>query len=263
MLAQFKQITTHSAEVGARDLQTFLRLVAEGEQNQAEAMLQSNVDLALAAGEVTDLSKRTFTNITGFQYAVWALDWHMWTMIRKYLPVEVASIQMEAFEGAWVKSYGTHFNLDTLIMAYQSCIDLYNAKEYEAGNKTWIEQVGGAQLLLPAHIVNEYCHPTRSLYPIPNFRDVSVLPRSRSTSDAGEWFTAWHSGGKLGEKFACYRGTRGGGRWGLCRGCCGLTVATGAQYDIGSVRALASIRTAQREELIGELKPKKAQRIVA
>ena len=48
----------------------WVRLVAEGEQDQAEVMLKSNPNLALVPGDVTDLSKRTFTRITGFQYAV-------------------------------------------------------------------------------------------------------------------------------------------------------------------------------------------------
>src|SRR5690349_11294377 len=72
---------------------TFVRLIAEGEQDQAEALLQKDTTLALLPSDVTDLSNRTFKDITGFQYAVWALDWHMWTMIRKYLPNDDARAQ--------------------------------------------------------------------------------------------------------------------------------------------------------------------------
>lgn len=64
-------------ERDAIEIEKFLMLVATGEQNKAEALLKKNAVLALASGNVTDLSERTFTGITGFQYAVWALDWHM------------------------------------------------------------------------------------------------------------------------------------------------------------------------------------------
>ena len=57
----------------------FLAHVVKGEQRQAEEMLKKNRYLALASGTVTDHADRSFNNITGFQYAVWALDWHMCT----------------------------------------------------------------------------------------------------------------------------------------------------------------------------------------
>lgn len=107
--------------INVSDLKEFLRLVAEGEQDKAEAVLKNNLDLALIPGEVTDLSKRTFTGITGFQYAVWALDCRMWTMIRKYLPDEAAREQAKGFEtGFWVKTHGVHANLNNLIQAHQT-----------------------------------------------------------------------------------------------------------------------------------------------
>jgi len=73
--------------IASGDLPKFLKLVVEGEQDQAEAMLEENPVLALFPGNVTDLSGRSFNNITGFQYAVWALDSCMWKMmLRSYLP---------------------------------------------------------------------------------------------------------------------------------------------------------------------------------
>lgn len=59
---------------------------------------------------------------------------------------------------------------------------------------------------------------------------------------------------ELGEKFACCRSANGAAeRYG--RG--------GSDCDQESVRALTSTRTAQREELITELKPKNVQRLAA
>lgn len=67
-------------------------------------MLKSDPALDLVPTDVTDLSKCTFKGITGFQYAVWALDRHIWIMIRKYLPIDEAKKQAEGFEtGPWVR----------------------------------------------------------------------------------------------------------------------------------------------------------------
>ena len=71
----------------------FLNHVVKGEQRQAEKLLKKNRHLALASRTVTDPANRTFNNITGFQYAVWALDWHMWSMIQKYFE-EVRSFKL-------------------------------------------------------------------------------------------------------------------------------------------------------------------------
>ncbi|HEV2524449.1 MAG TPA: hypothetical protein VGU44_04905, partial [Gammaproteobacteria bacterium] len=241
------QVIKSVYKVRPGDLTQFLKLVAEGEQDKAEAMLKKNSELALVPGDLIDLSKRTFIGITAFQYSVWALDWHTWTMIRKYLPDEAAQEQAREFEtGAWVKTHGIHANLNILIQAYQTTTDLYNAKKYTEGNTAWVQQVGGAQFLLPTHVINEYCHPTRPFYPLPNFKDSLVLSRSR-TIDAGEWFTATYNDGKLGEKFACYRGA-GGLVWADCRG--PVDGVWAYVRDRDSLCALTSTRTVQREELI-------------
>ncbi|HXH55245.1 MAG TPA: hypothetical protein VNK03_05840 [Gammaproteobacteria bacterium] len=246
----------------------FLRLVAEGEQDKAEAMLKSNSDLALVPGDVTDLSKCTFTNITGFQYAVWALDWHMWTMIRKYLPPAEAQRQAQGFEtGAWVRSHGVHANLNILIRAYKTTIDLYNASKNGEAGSAWVRQVGGAQLLLPAHVVNEYCHPTRPFFPLPNFKDAAPLPRTRTLRE-GEWFTAEYFGGRLGENFAVLRQGRASGvgcrPWGQADAIASPVMhVDGLSHGFEVVRALNITRAAQRVELIAELMPKNIQRRAA
>ena len=254
--------------VAPKEIAEFLKLVTEGEQDKAETMLKINSDLALVPGDVTDLSKRTFTNITAFQYAVWALDWHMWTMIRKYLPDDEAKKQAEGFEtGSWVRQHGVQAQhlLDNLVKALQTTIDLYQKaedatffkdKKFSEANTSWVQQVGGAQLLLPAHVINEYCHPTRSFDPCPNFKDSAALPRTRKVNE-GEWFTASYNSGTLGVKFACARAWALGGSW--------LWVEYYARSvcDRNSIRVLSSTRIAQREELITELRAKPVRKKAA
>ena len=198
----------------------FLRLVAEGEQDKAEAMLKANGGLALQSGTVTDLSNRTFKHITGFQYAVWAMDWHMWTMLLKYVPREEAALQLQALEENGTE-HGKHFDLSRLVDTLDTYVKNYAAWNSQQRKTHWCQQVGGAQLLLPAHVVNEYCRPDRSFDPVPDFTKGN-LPRVRTVyvnKPDDEWFSVVYNGGKIGNTFAAVRA--GGGfvaivEWWLC-----------------------------------------------
>ena len=73
--------------------------------------------MALASGSVIDLSKRRFAKITAFQYALWAMDWHMWTMLLKYLPKPEAAAQAHALEERGTE-HDKHFSLTVLTQAF-------------------------------------------------------------------------------------------------------------------------------------------------
>jgi len=110
-----------------KDAQTFVEHVVWGREDEAQAMLKENAEVALVACEVTDTAGRTFKQITGFQYAVWALDWKMWTMIKAYLPNDAAQEQAKGFkEGEWVKEHKEHVEWKNLLDA-QEC---YTARCY-------------------------------------------------------------------------------------------------------------------------------------
>jgi len=237
--------------VAPKEVAAFLKLIAEGEQDKAEAMLKNCSELALVPGNVTDLSKRTFTNITGFQYAVWALDWHMWTMLLKYIPPEAVTEQIAQSErGLWVPQYGVTANWENLIQALNQYLSETRSNKPLSVCQTWIKQVGGAQLLLPAHVINEYCHPTWSFDPTPDFSkpEPSGVWRSRTTS-GGEWFSAKVDGGTLGEGFAFCRGARD-----CARG--RLVGIVGAERDSTALAALLKARRAQRAAVVAQYLPK-------
>lgn len=60
----------------------------------------------------------------------------------------------------------------TLIAALDKYIQNYD-------DNTWRQQIGGAQLILPAHMINEYSHPTSPFYPCPKWEDSeAALPRT-------------------------------------------------------------------------------------
>jgi hypothetical protein len=228
-----------------------LKCVAEGDQDQAEALIKKDSKLLLAAGKVTDLSGRTFDNITAFQYALWAMDYHMWTMIQKYLPAEAQAQQFDVLESKGT-DHGKHFDLQLLLDALKTFVDNYQPWNTEQSTEYWSKKVGGAQKLLPAHVVNEYCRPDRSFNPCPS-EWTSLLPRTRAVEVygsskwvKGEWFTSSNSSEALGSSFAFSRaagqnssGKRSGGAL--------------AAHDLNSLQSLWTARTEQLKSLAESL----------
>jgi hypothetical protein len=244
------------------NLAAFLNFVAEGEQDKAEAMLKANRRLALQSGTVTDLSGRTFKHITGFQYALWAMDWHMWKMLLNYMPREEAALQLQALEENGTE-YGKQFDLNQLIDALRRCKLECSCPETQPLRSSTLlcQQVGGAQLLLPAHVINEYCHPDRSFSPIPDFT-LGHLPRVRTVLDSmflerqdqNDWFSAVYKGGKLGTSFAYSRSI-----WRVCvmvdhlEHCSLSRWYNNLKRDYLFLRSLRDTRTSQFQSLRADL----------
>lgn len=206
--------------VSPQEVSQFLHHVGYGEQAEAEAMLQKDRNLALAYGDLTDCSvdpktytARTWKNITAFQYAILALDYQMWTMIQKYINTENARQQAEEITNratlkdkkGWIIKQGDidwpqtgWLPLTTALDVYVKGYDLWS---YEECITNWCQQVGGAQLILPAHIINEYSHTSRSFYLCPKWQGEGepVLPRI----GVADWIN--NNGYKLGSDFAWIR----------------------------------------------------------
>ena len=232
-------------------LQQLLRYVAEGEQDKAEALIQTDKNLLLHAGTVKDLSGREFKQITAFQYALWAMDWHMWTMIQKYLPQELQAEQLKELEAKGT-AYGKHFSLQGLTGALQTYVD-NSEKAWKSGQRAtdhWCKVVGGEQKLLPAHVVNEYCRGDRSFDPcpqewelkLPRTREMSLWDRAQSRAVKSSWFVT-PSSTKRGWE---------GAAWGYLEGGpCASTVET----DLKALQSLWKTRTQQLEALQSKLLP--------
>ena len=129
-----------------------------------------------------------------------------------------------------------------LIKALEEYVKNYDAWDGTQCGNYWCQQVGGAQLILPAHVINEYSHPSRPFHPCPQWGDTEAqLPRT-GVSD-------WINNGeyKLGNEFA----------W--CRGAWDERVRiTGngdiyydyARYDLAAISKLLTSRTAQAQVLL-------------
>jgi hypothetical protein len=191
------------------------------------------------------------------QYALWALDWHMWTMLLKYIPQKDIAEQIAQSErGLWVPQHGVTANWENLIQALNQFVsEVRSNKPYDVYKQTWIKQVGVAQLLLPAHVINEYCHPRRPFHPAPDFSKPEATGAWRTrTTDEGEWFLTKYGGGTLGEGFAVYRGDASRGVFGRLP-LHYLGIYTGAEQDSPAVAALLKTRTLQRAAVVAQYLP--------
>lgn len=201
----------------------FLNLIGWGAQEEAEELLKHNTNLTFKYGDLTDCSGRIWQNITALQYSLLALDYHMWNMLLKYIPQEEACAQMEALmkvaelheRQGWV-IIDNSINWQSLswcwlIAALEKYVENYDAWEGAECIKHWCQQIGGAQLILPAHVINEYSHPNRAN----GFRnclwgDSSEAYAGLPRTGVVDWIN--NSDYKLGIQFAWLR-SEGEERW--------------------------------------------------
>lgn len=170
----------------------FLMLVARGNQDAAAEMLTRNSNLLLECANVTDYSGRTFKYITAYEYAYWAKDTHMCRMLEAYMDEATKAKMLEridamekdglAYEQRGEVKHSKHFDFTPLKDALKRYTDFFYTWGLTVGGeglrrKAWM-QVGLAQRDLPVHVLNEYFHPDRAFFPIPEFSSEEILPRS-------------------------------------------------------------------------------------
>lgn len=221
------------------NVRKFLHHVTRGEYDAVEAMLRKDSTLLTQRGKITDCSGRFFSNISGFEYALWALDKHMWTRMLNCIPKDAQGKQIHATlleQYKNVKEKGVtyrpkdkpitelptsenHFDFaNTLIKELQTQDKLSNGPDpdWNAVMKQWIEGVGGAQKLLPMHVVYEYCG-VMPFQPIPDFTTQPILrkqirremhgPGAFENDSENYFYENWfRSNSSLGIYFGVYRG---------------------------------------------------------
>ncbi|WP_428411554.1 hypothetical protein [Legionella sp.] len=212
-----------------RLLTALLTSVVHGNQDNAEKILKRYPELLMQRGTVTDYSGRTFTNITAFQCALWALDTrYMCTMMldclskneqAEELRIELLN-QFNEHEVKGVcymlegKTYQEkHYNFSLLITTLQTYIDNFtywidnDQKDLMATH--WSTQIGGAQRYVPAHVAQHYCDPDESFNSMSSF----TKPRFKRTLtfynpitfQKSSWFSSFTLDAGLGVDFAVLR----------------------------------------------------------
>ncbi|AMP88263.1 hypothetical protein [Legionella pneumophila] len=246
------------------DVHKLLYHVTHGEHEAVKVMLEGDMSLIYKRGKVTDCSGRVFDNISAFEYALWALDKHMWAKMiaciphneegRKVFAKLIAQYNKVNTDGVTYRLNGKtiteqHFDFkNTLIKELQTQVNSLNApgiQDWDAIDKQWREGVGGAQKLLPMHVVYEYCS-NEPFYPVPKF---TSQPKSlkkfynSTTKKAEDWFSA---DSKLGSEFAVYRG--GASHWASV-----MSSSLGSPDDLVAVKTLYEVRTQDFIDLKSQL----------
>jgi hypothetical protein len=185
MTRSFAQFTLFKPNFKSELINKLLVCVAWGKQDDVEKLLKTSPELMVEKTTFTDCSGRTFSNISAFEYVLWALDTrHMVNMMLNCLPKDEAGLtisnalkeQYEHFdahgltytlEGKTIKE--KHFDFSVLINALQTYVDKFNSWGWPERKKHWCTVVGMAQRYLPAHVIQHYCDPKTSFYPTPSF----------------------------------------------------------------------------------------------
>ncbi|MBA3535851.1 MAG: F-box protein [Tatlockia sp.] len=250
-----------------RHISQFLLAVAHGEYDAVVILLKNNINLLLHKGRVTDYSGRTFFYISGFQYALWALDKHMWLKILNCLPQNETSAKIKA---ALYKQYQelkekgvayelngkrireNHFDFEnTIIKELTSQVNDYDygIKNWGEIDKQWREGVGSAQKLLPMHVVYEYCSDL-PFDPVPEFIEQPSLKKQFKNGLRGDKDENWFLPvSELGSGFAIYKSAA----WAYGTSAA-LRVAVAVRRNLLAMETLCNVRTADFKDLESLLK---------
>ncbi|QEY52005.1 F-box protein [Legionella longbeachae] len=247
------------------DVRKLLHHVVRGKHDAVQLILIDDISLMLKRGKVTDCSGREFENISSFEYALWAMDKHMWAKMMSYIPQNeegrkvfaqlIAQYNKVNTDGVTYRLNGKtiteqHFDFEnTLIKELQTQVDSIHApgvNNWDAIDKQWREGVGGAQKRLPMHIVDEYCS-NDPFYPVPKFTSQPISSKQFydwTTNKSEDWFSV---DSKLGSKFAIYKAVA----YGLGAAC--VYALGGGEYpaecfaaatfDLDAMKALYEVRT--------------------
>ena len=168
-------------------------------------------------------------------------------MIKKYLPLEEARLQSAGFTtGSWVTEHGEHVTWKRLIDNYQTYIDSYSKWNEDQRNKYWVQEIGGAQRILPMHVLQEFCQPGRPFHPAPNFREEIVLVRKLP-----DWLSDLS---QVGKEFSIWRGPMEDPQTERIAVVGSSYCGSSLRYDSVALISLDDTRSQQLDELIAELR---------
>ncbi len=235
----------------------FLHYGTRGEYGIVKAMLTDTIELIYEQGSVTDCSGRTFEKISLFEYTLWAKDKPMWTVMFECIPQNEKRSQVIARLQSQYKNLITngvtyrlngerftehHFDFEnTIIKELQTQVNFDGPDvNWDEADEQWRKGVGGAQNLLPMHVVHEYCS-NRPFYLLPDFTQPLALLASKQfynfeTRKNENWAAA---ASKLGVNFAILKGDGAASAWCGGVGC----VAGAAARDLDAMKALCEART--------------------
>ncbi|CAM2903370.1 hypothetical protein [Legionella worsleiensis] len=222
---------------------TLIEYVAHGRQDEAKAILDQFPELLLERGSANDIAGNLWEG-TAFQYAVWAMDTHMYTMMLDCLPQNEQGVEIRKGLLEQAKAQKEHFNFQPLITALQTYVNNFNVWDESQREEHLCKVVGMAQRDLPAHVRHEYCNPNRSFKPVPSFNE-QVFLRSLGLYNWPSSTSVNWDGGLLG--LGSYFARMAPVMDGVCLTVCAEDAISldgpPQQDDLASITALCEVRT--------------------
>jgi len=241
-------------------IKKLLHFTVLGRLDQVENILKVHPELALKRATITDLSDRTFYNITGLQYAAWALDIEMCELILKNVDnasTGVADTQLSELEkDPW--GHGLHYDISPLVKKTQEYFNNHRNWTDDKSCQYWQKEVGGEQRKCPAWLIyawrEEDEEGKEAAWVKKDLKNIKVV-RQYEKGHLKWWFEQEYNGGKgVGSTWGCIRGERW---WGvMVAGCDGSSV-----WEVGAERVVHDVIVAQsvaadRPEALNSLKAK-------
>lgn len=171
-------------------IQQLLQSVILGKQKSVQKFLTKYPNSLTERATVTDCSGRIFSEISAFEFAIWALDVrYMVNMMVDCLPDDATGLKIairlkEQYErvtqhGVTYKLNGetiteTHFDLSKLINVLQTFRGNFARWTEEQQEEYWCTTVGLEQFYLPAHMMQHY-YDTPTFVPPPSFTAETLM----------------------------------------------------------------------------------------
>jgi hypothetical protein len=166
--------------------ENFLAAVVCSNRKRVKEMLE-NGDISpyivTHKGFITDSGGREFKNITGLQYAVWALDWQTWSILCNKMNKKDIDSQIIEFNNKSEDYPSQHANWSELINQMTKLEKNWLSYSCEERNTFWKANIASEQRLLPAHVLHEYFNSfalNKNLNEVflPNEENIAILDKS-------------------------------------------------------------------------------------
>lgn len=155
-----------------------------GKRTKAKDIIMAYPEFLLRRGNLIDISRTTYEDITVFAYAVKVKDSHLVKKIVDFLETYQGHDKNKIVTDL-LKQFDCSFNPE-LLSSVSEFIEACNTLDANAPNLTYdemylffIQSIGKAQTHFTAHVLQEYCHPFRSFKPEPKFNETN-LPENLS-----------------------------------------------------------------------------------
>lgn len=156
--ADFIRAKSSEAKKGLTDSQVnwVLDKVSKGQVNEVRRLIKVNHDLLYATGQITDVRRRTYSDITLLQYSFMMGDISMCkAIIAEFRENEKRWISHQ-IDSQVIAQHGELFDLKTTLRAYEALEENWVRWDWDRRNYHWCMDIGKEQCNWPAWLRYEF-----------------------------------------------------------------------------------------------------------